>query len=102
MDKADVAYPWIKFTHKSETLERGILFRKCLAYKPCQTLYLQQLKATSAKATAIKLPILMTNAGRVVDYLSNDNNRAEQKRNSAFIAAQHRAVAALLKKYKVK
>ena len=102
MDKPDVGYPWIKLTHKTETLERGILFRKCLAYKPCQTLYLQQLKATSVKATAIKLPNLMANAGKVVDFLSNDNNRAEQKRNSAFIAAQHKAVAALLKQYKIK
>jgi spore coat protein CotH len=102
MDKPDVGYPWIKLTHKTETLERGLLFRKCLAYKPCQTLYLQQLKATSAKATAIKLPNLMINAGKVVDFLSNDNNRAEQKRNSAFIAAQHKAVAALLKQYKIK
>jgi spore coat protein CotH len=102
MDKPDVGYPWIKLTHKTETLERGLLFRKCLAYKPCQTLYLQQLKATSAKATAIKLPNIMINAGKVVDFLSNDNNRAEQKRNSAFIAAQHKAVAALLKQYKIK
>ena len=102
MDKPDVGYPWIKLSHKTETIERGILFRKCLAYKPCQTLYLQQLKATSVKATAIKLPNLMANAGKVVDFLSNDNNRAEQKRNSAFIAAQHKAVAALLKQYKIK
>ena len=102
MDKPDVGYPWIKLSHKTETIDRGILFRKCLAYKPCQTLYLQQLKATSAKATAIKLPNLMANAGKVVDFLSNDNNRAEQKRNSAFIAAQHKAVAALLKQYKIK
>lgn len=102
MDRPDVAYPWIKLTHKTETLERGLLFRKCLAYKPCQTLYLQQLKATSARATAIKLPNLMANAGKVVDFLSTDNNRAEQKRNSTFIAAQHKAVAALMKKYKIK
>jgi spore coat protein CotH len=102
MDKPDVGYPWIKLTHKTETLERGLLFRKCLAYKPCFTLYMQQLKATSAKAMAIKLPNLMVNAGKVVDFLSTDNNRAEQKRNSAFIAAQHKAVAALLKKHKIK
>jgi len=102
MDKPDVGYPWIKLSHKTETIERGLLFRKCLAYKPCQTLYLQQLKATSAKATAIKLPNIMANAGKVVDFLSNENNRAEQKRNSAFIAAQHKAVAALLKQYKIK
>jgi spore coat protein CotH len=102
MDKPDVGYPWIKLTHKTETLERGLLFRKCLAYKPCFTLYMQQLKATSARATAIKLPNFMANAGKVVDFLSNDNNRAEQRRNSAFIAAQHKAVAALLKKHKFK
>jgi spore coat protein CotH len=102
MDKPDVGYPWIKLSHKTETIERGLLFRKCLAYKPCFTLYMQQLKATTAKATAIKLPNLMANAGKVVDFLSNDNNRAEQKRNSAFIAAQHKVVAALLKQYKIK
>jgi spore coat protein CotH len=102
MDKPDVAYPWIKLTHKTETLERGILFRKCLAYKPCQTLYLQQLKATSAKATSLKLPNLMSSAAKVIDFYANDNNRAEQKRNYAFIAAQHKAVAALVKQYKIK
>jgi spore coat protein CotH len=102
MDKPDVGYPWIKLTHKTETLERGILFRKCLAYKPCQTLYLQQLKATSAKATSLKLPTLMTNAAKVIDFYANDNNRAEQKRNLVFLAAQQKVVAALLKQYKIK
>ena len=102
MDRPGVGYPWIKLTHKTETLERGILFRKCLAYKPCFTLYMQQLKATSAKATAIKLPTLMNNAAKVADFFANENNRAEQKRNLVFLAAQQKAVAALLKKYKIK
>jgi len=102
MDKPDVGYPWIKLTHKTETLERGILFRKCLAYKPCQTLYLQQLKATSAKATSLKLPTLMTTAAKVIDFYANDNNRAEQKRNLVFLAAQQKVVTALLKQYKIK
>lgn len=102
MDKPDSGYPWIKLSHKTETIERGLLFRKCLAYKPCFTIYMQQLKATSAKATAVKLPNLMSSAGKVIDFYANDNNRAEQKRNYAFIAAQHKSVAALLKQYKIK
>jgi spore coat protein CotH len=102
MDKPDVGYPWIKQSHKTETIDRGILFRKCLAYKPCFTLYMQQLKATSAKATSLKLPTLMTNAAKVVDFYANDNNRGEQKRNLVFLAAQQKAVAALLKQYKIK
>ncbi len=102
MDKPDVAYPWIKLTHKTETLPRGLLFTKCLAYKPCFTLYMQQLKATSAKATAIKLPTLMNKAAAVVNHFANDNVKAEQKRNLVFFAAQQKAVAALLKKYKIK
>jgi spore coat protein CotH len=102
MDKPDVGYPWIKLSHKTETIDRGILFRKCLAYKPCFTLYMQQLKATSAKATSLKLPTLMTNAAKVVDFYANDNNRGEQKRNLVFLAAQQKAVAALLKQYKIK
>ena len=102
MDKPDVGYPWIKLSHKTETIERGLLFRKCLAYKPCQTLYLQQLRATSAKVKSMKLTTVMTNAAKVVDFLTNDNNRGEQKRNLAFIAAQHQKVAALIKQYKIK
>ena len=102
MDTPDAAYPWIKLTHKTETLPRGILFSKCLAYKPCFTLYMQQLKATSAKATAIKLPTLMNKAAAVVNHFANDNVKAEQKRNLVFFAAQQKAVAALLKKYKIK
>ena len=102
MDKPDVGYPWIKLSHKTETIDRGILFRKCLAYKPCFTLYMQQLKATSAKSTSLKLPTLMTNAAKVIDFYANDNNRGEQKRNLVFLAAQQKAVAALLKQYKIK
>jgi hypothetical protein len=63
---------------------------------------MQQLKATSAKATSLKLPTLMTNAAKVVDFYANDNNRGEQKRNLVFLAAQQKAVAALLKQYKIK
>ncbi|MEN9342483.1 MAG: hypothetical protein RIR24_70 [Actinomycetota bacterium] len=102
MDKPDVPYPWIKQTHKTETLERGLLFRKCLAYKPCFTLYMQQLKAASARVTSLKLPTLMIRAASVVDPFANENIRAEQKRNLAFLAAQQKAVAALLKKHKIK
>lgn len=102
MDKPDVGYPWIKQSHKTETIERGILFRKCLAYKPCFTSYMQQLKSTSAKVTSLKLPTLMTNAAKVIDFYANDNNRGEQKRNLAFLAAQQKTVAALLKQHKIK
>lgn len=102
MDKPDVGYPWIKLTHKTETLERGLLFRKCLAYKPCFTIYMQQLRATSAKVTAMKLPAVMTNAAKVIDFFANDNIRGEQKRNLAFVAAQQKKVAALIKQYKIK
>ena len=102
MDKPAVGYPWIKLTHKTDTLERGLLFRKCLAYKPCFTLYMQQLRATSAKVKSMKLTTVMTNAAKVVDFMTNENNRGEQKRNLAFIAAQHLKVAALIKQYKIK
>lgn len=102
MDAPAVGYPWIKLSHKTETLERGMLFRKCLAYKPCFTIYMQQLKAASAKATSMKLPTLMTNAAKTVDHFANDGVRAEQKRNLVYLAAQQKKVAALLKTYKIK
>lgn len=102
MDKPDVAYPWIKFSHKAETLPRGILFTSCLAYKPCFTLYLQQLKAVSAKVTSIKLATAMTKAAGVVNHFATANNLAEQKRSLAFLASQQKLVAAILKANKIK
>jgi spore coat protein CotH len=102
MDKPIVGYPWVQLSHKKDAIERGLIFTKCLAYKPCFTLYMQELRNVSAKATAIKLPTLMVNAAKVFDPFANDDVRAEQKRNLVYLAAQQKRVTALIKLYKIK
>ena len=103
MDAPRAAYPWIKYTHKGlADLPRGILFQKCLKYQPCRTLYLQKLKATSAKANSMNLTGFMAQVSTVIGPYSNDSARAEQTRSISWFKKQQTAVAALMKKYKVK
>lgn len=103
MDSVRAAYPWIKHTHKGQVdLPRGILFQKCIKYQPCRTLYLQKLKATSAKANSIKLTGFMTQVSAVIAPYSNDNAKAEQVRSISWFKKQQTAVTGLLKKYKIK
>jgi hypothetical protein len=102
MDRAAVGFPWVWQAFKKETMNRGLLFRKCLAYKPCKTEYLLQLKAVSAKATSIRLTTLMKNASTLIAPYSNDATKQEQARTQAWVVKQQAKVAALLKLNKIK
>jgi spore coat protein CotH len=103
MDTARSAFPWIKYVNKNaDDLPRGILFQKCLKYSVCKTLYLQKLKAVSAKASAIKYVPYMTQLAATIASYSGPAAKAEQVRTIAWFKTQQANVGALLKKYKIK
>jgi spore coat protein CotH len=102
MDAPAVGFPWIKILNWGNTMKRGVLFTKCLAYKPCLTSYISALKATSAKVTSTKLGNFMTSAGAVVANYSSDGVKAEQARSVQFLQAQQKVVASLVKKYQIR
>ena len=102
MDAKEVGYPWVMQSHKKPAIPRGMLFQKCLDYKPCKTLYLNELKAVSAKATASKLTTFMLNTSGLITEFSNADVRAEQTRSINWLKKQQSNVAALLKKNGIK
>ncbi len=78
---------------------RGMMYVKCIRYAPCLKEYLLDLKATSAKASSLKLTTLMTKASAVVNTfgrVSADQIR-EQKRTIAWVTTQQKNVAQALK-----
>ncbi len=98
--------PW------SKNLKRGMLYVKCINYKPCRTQYLLKLKAVSAKATSMKLGDMMTKTAKVIDptlavqFKSNPNLltqiRNEQARSVRFIGVQQSKVKKALADYGIK
>jgi hypothetical protein len=98
--------PW------ANNLKRGLLYVKCINYKPCRTSYLVQLKAVSAMATTMKLGEKMTTAAKVIDstlvaqYKSNPSFLSvihkEQTRSLRFITTQQANVKSVLSTYGVK
>jgi hypothetical protein len=98
--------PW------ATNLKRGLLYVKCINYKPCRTQYLLQLKAVSSMTTSIKLSIKMTNAAKVIEPILKDQFNTspatltlihkEQARSLRFIAVQQANVKKALTTYGVK
>jgi len=98
--------PW------GNNLKRGLLYVKCINYKPCRTQYLLQLKAVSAMASTMKLVEKMSNAAKVIDstlvfqYKSNPSMLSaihkEQARSINFITTQQGKVKQVLTTYGVK
>ncbi|MEY4000573.1 MAG: hypothetical protein RLZZ626_928 [Actinomycetota bacterium] len=97
-----IGFPWIKSNFHVATKKRGLLFRNCLAYAPCFSEYLRDLKAVSAKATSMKLTTLMQKAIKTTAPYALTNTPAEAKATVAFVGLQQKSVAALVAKYKVK
>ncbi|MFM2373770.1 MAG: hypothetical protein RJA75_666 [Actinomycetota bacterium] len=100
-------HPW-----QTKETARGSLYVKCIAYTPCRTAYLTELKAVSAMATKMKLSTLMKSAAKLIDPVLNAqyknrpdlfaNIAPEQTRTYSFITARQKEVAALMTKYKIK
>ena len=106
-EKAD--QPWEK------NLDRGMLYVKCINYKPCKTQYLLALKAVSAKATSLGLVSKLRSAAKVIEpvlqarYGTNletlkvlNGIHIEQERNISFISTRQSQVAELLRANGVK
>ena len=102
-------YPWdLRMNY------RGKLYTQCILNTYCKKEYLIQLKAVSAKATAIKLGTQMAAAAKLIDpvlkaqYSSTENKplyalaKSEQTRSIGYIAKRQAQVAAVLKKPVVK
>lgn len=102
MDAREVGYPWVMQSHKKPAIPRGLLFQKCLDYKPCKTEYLNDLKLVSAKASSTNLAGFMTSTAKLIAPFSSDNAKTEQTRSIAWLKKQQTNVAALMKKYGVK
>lgn len=102
MDTKDAGYPWVKIANKKDSLPRGLLFQKCLAYKPCKTEYLTALKAVSAKATSMKLGTAMAASAKLIGSFSSSSATVEQTRSINWIKLQQAKVVALLKKNGIK
>jgi hypothetical protein len=98
--------PW------ANNLKRGLLYVKCINYKPCRTQYLLQLKAVSAMATTMKLGDKMSKAAKAINAELVDQFKTspsfmavihkEQARSIRFIATQQLNVKKALTTYGVK
>ena len=80
-------------------LSRGQLFTKCLNYKPCATLYFQDLQKLSDWATQTNLAKRMLDQGNVISKLTSDFSKAELKRTSAWVAKQQANVKKAIAKH---
>lgn len=97
-DAPKVGFPWVQQAFRKTTMDRGMLFTKCLAYSVCKKEYLTQLKLVSAKVTSIKLVTLMQKAAYVIRSKTTEDQKAEQLRTQKWVALQQAKVAAVLKK----
>jgi len=69
-------------------LGRGQLFRKCLSYSPCKTLYFQKLQQVSQWATDTNLSQRMLETAKLIKKYSDGYDRAEQVRTSKWVGKQ--------------
>jgi spore coat protein CotH len=97
LDKSTAGFPWIQSAFKKDTMPRGLLFTKCLAYKTCKVAYLAQLKAVSAKVTSAKFVTSMKSAATTISAYSAADVKAEQVRVNSWIVKQQARVTAVLK-----
>jgi len=98
--------PW------ATNLKRGLLYVKCINYKPCRTQYLLQLKSVSTMATTMKLSAKITNAEKLIEPTLKDQFitdpatlaliHKEQARTLRFIVVQQGNVKKALTTYGVK
>jgi spore coat protein CotH len=80
-------------------LGRGQLFRKCLAYSPCATLYFQDLQKVSDWATSTKLSERMAATATLIKGFSTTFDKAEQKRTAKWVSKQQARVAKAIAKH---
>ena len=97
LDKPTAGFPWVQQSFKKDTMPRGMLFVKCLAYSVCKKDYLIQLKAVSAKVTSSKFVTAMKSASTVISSRTSQPMKNEQVRVQSWIGKQQTRVASVLK-----
>ena len=102
LDKPQSGFPWVQQAFHKDVMDRGLLFRKCLAYSACKTAYLLKLKAVSAKVTSSKFVTSMKNAATTIANYSGVAEKAEQVRVQQWIVKQQARVSAVLKANKIR
>jgi spore coat protein CotH len=95
MDATSIGYPLIYTDFQIQSKGRGVMFTKCLNYKPCRNQYLDELKAVKAKAKEIKLSNQVLQVSKT---LNGDPTWAQLAVNN-WIAMKGNEVDALLRKY---
>jgi spore coat protein CotH len=93
-----VGFPWIsEMPGKPKTMDRGLLYQRCIAYTTCKVAYLKALKAVSAKATSMKLVSKMKAAAALTKDLRTGLVAAVTTNTYQFVTNQQAAVTKLLK-----
>ena len=78
---------------------RGALFRKCLAYAPCATLYFQDLAQVSQWATDTHLAKRMIAQGKLIKKFTTGYSKAEQTRTSKWVGKRQAQIIAAIAKH---
>ena len=102
LDTPQAGFPWVQQAFHTDLLDRGMLFRKCLAFSICKHEYLINLKATAAKAKSIKLGAAMIAAAKVQAAYNTADVQTEQARTASWLDTQYSRVSALLKANNIK
>ena len=97
LDKPTAGFPWIQQSFRKETMPRGLLFAKCLAYSVCKKEYLLQLKAVSAKVTSAKFVTALKTASTVISSYSAQDVKDEQVRVQKWVVKQQGRVSSTLR-----
>ncbi len=95
MDAPSIGYPLIYSNFKVQTKGRGIMFTKCLNYKPCRNEYLDQLQETRLAAKRINI----TGAIEQISSTLNQTPNWSQIAVKNWIEMKDKEVTALLNKY---
>jgi spore coat protein CotH len=67
MDATAIGYPLIYDNFQIQTKGRGIMFTRCLKYKPCRNQYLDTLRTVKEKAASIKLKSSVDQIGAMLN-----------------------------------
>jgi hypothetical protein len=97
LDKPTAGFPWVQQAFKKDTMPRGLLFVKCLAYSVCKKDYLTQLKAVSAKVTSSRLVSALKAASTVIASRTSQPMKNEQVRVQNWVGKQQARVSTVLK-----
>lgn len=95
MDATSIGYPLIYDNFQIQSKGRGVMFTKCLNYKPCRNQYLDALKAVKLKAKEIDINGQIQQIGTMLNGTPTWSQLAVKN----WIAMKGKEVDALLRKY---